>query len=772
MPLSPRERLGLDALHPRIVDLWRALSALGSVVTFLQSGAHPDDETSEMLAALRFRDGISIAYVCSTRGEGGQNDIGAERGADLGTLRTAEMERAAEALDMRMFWLSESPDDSILDFGLSKSGTGTMGIWGRERVLARFVDVVREVRPDILMPTFLDVGGQHGHHRAMTEAAHLVFDLAADPSYGGSTRAPWAVSKLYLPAWGGGGGAYDDEVPPPPATVTVAGKGRDPVTGWSWANMGERSRAFHATQGMGRWIAPGHERDWPLHLARSRVGADRGAVGDNLPGDLAALGLDAAQAAIDEARAAFPDMARVASAAARALAALDGARVAEVHAHRLARKRLELGRVLRLAAGLTVRARLTPDMLLPGESAALEVELTPGEAVDIKAAPLVPEGWSAAADRVTAGADAPLADPYPVAWDPLMPRLPALGVGFVVSGQRVETRFAFETPPLLTPPVAGAVRPAALVLNLGHPQPLTARAVGLHPTGAPPSLDLPQGWRQDWSGDRVALTPPGAQGEALVVAPLHLGDARAMDARSIRHPHVAPLLRAAPAALRVLAARIALPDVVVGYVGNGSDTVADWLSAMGLEVRLPSAEALASGEAFEGIGALVVGVFGFRNAALGAALPRLHAWVKAGGTLVTLYHRPGDNWDPQATPPRRIEIGSPSLRWRVTDEAAPVTVLRPGHPVLTGPNAIGPEDWEGWSKERGLYFARSWDPAYEALIEIADPGEAPHRGALLTAEIGHGRHNHVALNLHHQMPELVPGAFRLMANLVAPRARS
>jgi hypothetical protein len=105
----------------------------------------------------------------------------------------------------------------------------------------------------------------------------------------------------------------------------------------------------------------------------------------------------------------------------------------------------------------------------------------------------------------------------------------------------------------------------------------------------------------------------------------------------------------------------------------------------------------------------------------------------------------------------------------VTDQAAKVTVLKPDHPVLTGPNRIGPGDWDGWSKERGLYFARSWDPAYEALIEIADPGERPHRGALLSAEIGKGRHSHVALNLHHQMPALVPGAFRLMANLVAPR---
>jgi len=53
------------------------------------------------------------------------------------------------------------------------------------------------------------------------------------------------------------------------------------------------------------------------------------------------------------------------------------------------------------------------------------------------------------------------------------------------------------------------------------------------------------------------------------------------------------------------------------------------------------------------------------------------------------------------------------------------------------------------------------------LIEMADAGEAPLRGALLSAQIGKGRHSHVSLIVHHQMDNLVPGAFRLMANLVS-----
>jgi hypothetical protein len=132
-----------------------------------------------------------------------------------------------------------------------------------------------------------------------------------------------------------------------------------------------------------------------------------------------------------------------------------------------------------------------------------------------------------------------------------------------------------------------------------------------------------------------------------------------------------------------------------------------------------------------------------------------------------MYHRPGDGWRDGHTPPLRILIGSPSLRWRVTDPAAPVTVLEPHHPLLRTPNEIGTADWDGWVRERGLYFARDWDAAYVPLLAMSDPGEPPLRGALLAAPVGRGRHAHVALALHHQLDALVPGAFRLLANLVA-----
>ncbi len=208
-------------------------------------------------------------------------------------------------------------------------------------------------------------------------------------------------------------------------------------------------------------------------------------------------------------------------------------------------------------------------------------------------------------------------------------------------------------------------------------------------------------------------------------------------------------------------------DARIGYVGGGSDHVAVWMQRMGFGVTELDAEAL-QGDLGR-FTTIVAGIFAFgRRPDLQAATARLHDWVEAGGHLVTLYHRPSDGWDPDKIPLRHMVIGSPSLRWRVTDPAAAVDILEPAHVLFSGPNAITRADFDGWDKERGLYFASEWDEAYRPLLAMHDAGEKPLRGSLLSAQIGKGRHTHTSLVLHHQMEKLVPGAFRIMANLMQP----
>ena len=765
MPLSDQARIAADRDNVRVVALWQALVALKSTVSFMNTGAHPDDETSAMLAAIRFRDGVDISYACSTRGEGGQNDIGQESGAALGTLRTAEMEAACDRLDLRMYWLSVSPDDPITDFGFSKSGEETLAKWGKDRTLARFAHILRRERPDVICPTFLDVPGQHGHHRAMTQAAHEVMALAVDPAFDGSDLDPWQVKKLYLPAWSGAGQAYDDDLPPPPATMVVAGKGCDPVTGWSYARIGQQSRVLHATQAMGRWVTKADETDFPLHLAEAHVDGPDDALGSGLAQTLRDLDLAGAQDACDAAIAAFPDADAVLRHATEALRLVQAARVDEM-AHKLVRKEQQLARVLSLAAGVAVRGWFADDVLHPGGTTSWACDVSG----DADVTPVLPAGWAVDGDVVRLDQAAEISDPYPDTYLPGVPDAPCLQVALSVEGVTAVTQVPFEVTPVVLPSHAATVAPQADVINLAADRRSVEIAVAdVAPGGAVPGLDAPEGWSVTGDAAQLTVTAPDGVEPGLYNVPLTLDGAPAFSVTHIRRSHVAQRALVVPAVALLRVVDAVLPAVRVGYVGGGNDRVGVWLDRLGFAVTDLSDVAL-SEAVLAACDTLVVGIFAMKfRPGLAEAMPLVHEWVRSGGTLVTLYHRPWDNWDPDGTAPYRLEIGQPSLRWRVTDETAEVTHLAPDHPLLNIPNRIGPEDWAGWHKERGLYFAKDWDAAYTPLLAMHDPREAPLEGALLAADVGKGRHVHTSLILHHQMEKLTSGAFRLMANLLAKR---
>jgi hypothetical protein len=247
-----------------------------------------------------------------------------------------------------------------------------------------------------------------------------------------------------------------------------------------------------------------------------------------------------------------------------------------------------------------------------------------------------------------------------------------------------------------------------------------------------------------------------------------LDGAQAQSVTQISYPHIAPRALAQPATAVVRVIDTKLPKAKSGYIGGGNDRVDHWLTQMGMDVTVLSDADLQSDHALKAYDTIVIGIFAmkFRKGLL-EQMPRLHAWCHNGGHLLTLYHRPWDNWSPDNVPPKRLVIGQPSLRWRVTDENADVSVLEPDHSVFHAPNVIGTNDWAGWHKERGLYFAMEWDVSYTPLLSMHDPEEQPLLCAMLVANIGKGQHIHTSLILHHQMERLTPGAFNLMANLLS-----
>jgi hypothetical protein len=147
---------------------------------------------------------------------------------------------------------------------------------------------------------------------------------------------------------------------------------------------------------------------------------------------------------------------------------------------------------------------------------------------------------------------------------------------------------------------------------------------------------------------------------------------------------------------------------------------------------------------------------------------RLLTWVRGGGHLVVLYNTPEANMSRLAPYP----VVLPADAEEVSEEHAPVTMLASDHPLLTTPNRIGPGDFEGWIEQRGSKFLSTWDTRYTPLVETHDRGQAPQKGVWVTASYGRGRWTYLALALHRQLPYGVPGAYRILANLVAAGRRA
>src|SRR5262249_48622309 len=153
---------------------------------------------------------------------------------------------------------------------------------------------------------------------------------------------------------------------------------------------------------------------------------------------------------------------------------------------------------------------------------------------------------------------------------------------------------------------------------------------------------------------------------------------------------------------------------------------------------------------------------------------RLMRWVQDGGHLVVQYNRGEFNPNPNEPSPY-APYPAPVSTAPITDDAAALEVLAPASPLLTVPNRIGPRDWEGWVQERAIQAFETQDPRYTDLLAAADPfpkNAGQKRGLLVDATVGKGTWTYVALVLFRELPAGVPGAYRLLANLVSrPRSR-
>ncbi|GAB5558796.1 MAG: PIG-L family deacetylase [Synoicihabitans sp.] len=776
----------------------------------LYLAAHPDDENTRLIAYLANGRHYATGYLSLTRGDGGQNLIGPELRDALGVIRTQELLAARRIDGGRQFFSRAN------DFGYSKSAEEALTVWDREAVLSDVVRVIRQFRPDVIVTRFSPTrGGTHGHHTGSAVLAVQAFPLANDSSAFADELGhlePWQPQRVVWNAWSRVGSSWPD-------ALELDVGGYNAVRGESFGEIAARSRSEHRSQGFGAIGTRGSAPEQFVHLAGELASndlmdgvSDRWAERDG--GQAVAVQLDAIIAAFDPRRPGQSVPALLAVRQALAEWGADDDFVDE--------KQTQLDQIVFACLGLYAEATVSNAQVAPGETLELSHRVVQREVASVQViwqsiGYLADEGHadvdrtlrvnrneSVSATRSlpvntalthpywlelpsTAGM-AQVADKSLIGTPENQPAYP-VRYDFLIGGQEFSMTVAPEE--VIRDRVRGELRdtlrvipPVAVsfVRDLERFAPGETRIVTVRASAARPALggaiilDAPAGWAVSPSEQSFALAETGDDVEAnfSVTAPQRTESVKLTVSATVggrqfnrtpqvvAYDHIPVQMLQPPATLTAMSFDLKIEGRQVGFIAGAGDTTVEALTLMGYQVKV-LADSDLTADGLAGLDAVVLGIRAFNTRPeLMGYRDVLWDFVRGGGNVVVQYNTTGGLPDGDLGPyPFRLS------RDRVTDETAKVTLLDREHPAMLRPNRISSADFEGWVQERGLYFPNSWDPAYTPLLSMADLGEEPTQGSLLVAPLGEGYFVYTGLSFFRELPAGVPGAYRLLANLIS-----
>jgi hypothetical protein len=349
----------------------------------------------------------------------------------------------------------------------------------------------------------------------------------------------------------------------------------------------------------------------------------------------------------------------------------------------------------------------------------------------------------------------------------------------VQSISRVTGPGAVAEPLIVGPAIAVSIAPRAGIVPLSAKS--FALSVTVHSNVKGPAkgtvrLDLPEGWK---AAEEEFSTAKDGEDQTLnfQVTPTRLAEkpyaitaVATLDGKdykegyhTIGYAGLRPYNLYQPSTYRASGVDVKVaPSLSVGYIVGAGDDVPQSLVNLGINVHFLAAGDLASGDLSK-FDAIVLGVRAYAvRDDLKTYNGRILDYVKNGGVVIVQYNT--QEYDHNFGPYPFTMGQNPE---EVTDEDSKIEILAPTNPVLTWPNKITAKDFENWVEERGSKFLASWDAAYEPLLETHDPGQDPQKGGLLCAKYGKGVYIYNAYAFYRQMPEGVPGAYRLFANMIS-----
>ncbi len=784
----------------------KKLNFLGSV---LYVAAHPDDENTRVIAYLANERLATTAYLSMTRGDGGQNLIGPEIRDELGVIRTQEL-LAARKIDGGLQYFTRAND-----FGFSKNVNETLNIWGKEAILSDVVRVIRQFQPDVIINRFPpNERAGHGHHTASAVLSIEAFDKAAQPQAFPElvNLKPWQPVRIYLNTGRFFNNTVDEHTPG--ITVLNVG-GYNTLLGKSYAEIAAESRSQHKSQGFGSPGRRGNANEF-FELVKGKP-AQKDIFDDVNTTWTRLKGGEKVMPLVEKAIREFtPDQPHLI--VPQLLSIRRAIQQTEESVWKY-RKLDEVNQLIRDCLGLFAEVAAQRFWVSPGDHVQFSFEIInrspvrvllrniSGIAVQLDSALTKQlefnEGLTFTTRKTITGTD--YSTPY---WlrephgEGLFTVTEASLIGKPENDPALQVRMTFEVQgepleffvPVIykwTDPVRGELfRPVEitppLFVNLtneavifpdtqGKEIRVTLKSVKPEVQRGHLRLEVPQGWKSqpefqayELSGldEQVfsfRLHPPEYPSTGKVKAVAASGsETFSLSVKTISYDHIPLQTLMPPAELTVAKIDLQKEGSRIGYIRGAGDDIPAALRNMGYEVWEMRDEEITV-QNLKLLDAVVVGVRALNtNQRMAFLMNTLLDYVQQGGTLVMQYNTTsGMVTGNFATFPVTLS------RTRVTEEDAEVRFLLPTHPALNYPNKITAADFSGWVQERGLYFPGTWDKAYEAVLSMNDPGESPANGSLLVARYGKGYYVYTGLSFFRQLPEGVPGAYRLFANLVS-----
>ena len=825
LPLSSRAQFPpAPGTGPGLPETIEAIDSARVTTRILYITAHPDDESAAALTYLARGLHADVALLSITRGEGGQNALGPEQSPQLGLIRTQELLAATRGYGVKLYFTRAK------DFGFSKTPEETEKVWGQP-VMEDMVRVIREFRPNIVINGWGGVHTGHGHHQTAGLWTPQAVKLAADPKYLIDSNFPvWDNNGSGLQVLDVERGTDNPKgyILPVDDVDPLYGKsyreiGLDAFVNHRTQGIAGFINSPFLRRPVGLIPDDGSKLD-PSSLAVTLLAAASVKGPCGCDEQLKEVDHSLESARVSTLKLDWPGAVASVVAAERTM---ERASMLSIpypippdlynKLDFLGREKRKLDLALQLAAGIQLSAEADRADIVQDED--FNVTLRSRCRLGISCQFGEPEfagarsferqkkdSGEAAESSWTLAVGHPKAQTVPPIRSPLPPPAPDEDLSpegypllqIVQKIQIADYSFSPSTPVTHTtaastsvsrvalrivPAYTLAVEPNQAVAILNHPQKsseilLRVHSYSIKPADVTVGLELPDGLRAssatevhfDGVGDQYAkltVTPPATllAGNYTITAYAKRGDEKFSTSLEPL-PTMPTILWSEPAQTVIHAFDINVPaNLQVGYISAEGEMIPEALKRLGISVEMLDANSLTFGDLSK-YSAIVVGVRAYElRPELASANKRLLDYVSNGGTLVVQYNR-DFIWNKFLPAPYHATIGNPTPR--TTDENAEVKFLKPDDRLLNWPNKITQDDFKNWVQERGLYYWSDFDAAkYTPLLAMHDPGEQDLNGGLVYTPFGKGFYIYTGLAFFRELPEGVPGAYRLFVNLLS-----